>query len=278
MKLPVLPQFLSPILAAGLSLVATAHVHVQIGFPAGQWDLHVLDYEAGPFAPAEYPLVVGAAARQRVPDDPRFTSALGLAGGPVWILPQNEAAGLLNLGVGTSGISAGVFAGNQLRLELRHVEGPGDFALFSISPFGAPTVHLASRDGTDPAVDFLTVPAVNGHLHVNWAFTAPGTYRVGLAARGTLAATGQSAVSPVTDYVFVVPAPQAPVLGTPRLLADGSVELIVTGPADALVEIQAAPLPGVWAPLGSLRTSGAPQTFSVPASVATQRFFRAYMP
>jgi surface-anchored protein len=115
-------------------------------------------------------------------------------------------------------------------------------------------------------------------LHVNWAFTAPGTYRVGLAARGTLAATGQSAVSPVTEYVFVVPAPQAPVLGTPRLLADGSVELIVTGSAGALVEIQAAPVPGVWAPLGSLRASGAPQTFSVPASVATQRFFRAYMP
>lgn len=261
-----------------LPVAAHAHVHVQVGYRAGVWDLHVLDYESGPFAPAEYPLVVDAAARQQVPDDPRFTSALGPAGGPVWILPQNEAAGLLNLGVGTSGIGAGVFARNQLRLELRQVEGPGDFALFSISPFGAPTVHLASLDGTDPGTDFLTVPAVNGHLHVNWAFTAPGTYRVSLAARGTLVATGQAAVSPVTDYVFLVLAPPAPVMGTPRLLADGSVELIVTGPAGAQVEIQTAPEPGVWAPLGTLHATGEPQTFSVPASAAPQRFFRAVTP
>ena len=255
----------------------SAHVHVQIGYVAGHWDLHVLDFHSGRFTPDEAPFFVALAARQAIPAGEAFRF-LGAAGDAVWILPQNEASGLLNLGIGTSGIGPGVFVGNQVRLSLARVDGPGHFAMFSLSPLGVPVVHLASADGVHPDTDVLTLPAVNGHVHVNWSFSAPGVYRVGFVVHGTLAATGLPAASPVTDYTFIVQGPPAPRLSAPRPLSDGTWELQVTAPAGELVRLETADGLGSWEPLRELTGTGEPVSFGLPAPCNAHQFFRAVIP
>lgn len=254
-----------------------AHVHVQIGHGPAGWDLHVFDFESGRFPPDEAPFVVAISARQPMPADPRFSSFLG-TGGNAWILPQNEAPGVLNLGLGTSGIAAGVFGGNQVRLELHRMEGPGHFVLFTTSPFGTPTFHFASRDGVRPDADFILLPAVNGHVHVNWAFTAPGIYRVGLAASALSSATGQVSASPVTDFTFIVEARATPRLEIAPPASEGTVNLRLTAPAGLSVELQSATELGAWSSLGTLTATGGPQTFAVPPATGSQRYFRALTP
>ena len=254
-----------------------AHVHVQVGYAAGTLDLHVLDYESGRFTAAEYPLHVALAARQAVPADPRFEPLLGPAGGSAWILPQNEVEGLLNLGLGTSGIPAGLFAGDQIRLTLDRMEGPGRLSLFTTSPFGAPTAHMMTVDGVDPARDFIVIPAVNGHLHVNWAFTRPGTYHVDFTAIGSLAATGQSLRSRPTRYTFLVEGPEAPTLRTPRILPDSRIEIRVRASLGARVRIQSSDDLLGWANVAETIGTGADVPVVLPPSTAPRTFFRAVL-
>ncbi|MBX3747161.1 MAG: choice-of-anchor M domain-containing protein [Verrucomicrobiae bacterium] len=185
-------------------VTAAAHVHVQIGYGQGRWDLHVYDFDSGRSDPADVLLVVSPAARGVIADDPRYAAFLGTPGDPVWILPQHAVEGILDLGVGTSAIGPGVFANNQVRLHLEAFEGPGDFALFTTTALGAPVVSMATRDGVDAEADVLSVPAVGGHLHLNWAFTAPGRYRVLLGASGRLVATGEISRSEPVAYHFEV--------------------------------------------------------------------------
>jgi surface-anchored protein len=56
---------------------------------------------------------------------------------------------------------------------------------------------------------------------VNWAFTAPGIYRVGLQAAGTLAAGNQAITSAIVVYHFEVVSPEVTLTlvspGTPRM-------------------------------------------------------------
>lgn len=199
---------------------AFGHVHVQIGYRNNAWDLHVYDFDSGRSEASENAFGVGLGARRPIPDDSRFEAFLGPAGGPVWILPQNEVEGLLNLGVGTTGIRAGMFESDTLRLVLRRFEGPGDFAAFSNGSLGQPLVHLATRDGINEAQDRLSVPAVAGHLHLNWAFTAPGEYVVGLGVEGRLVAGGVSTVSETVEYRFRVDGPEPARLLSPRRLGE----------------------------------------------------------
>jgi surface-anchored protein len=207
-------------LACLCCLPALGHIHVQIGYRDNAWDLHVYDFDSGRSEASEIAFGVGLGARRPIPADPRFEAFLGPAGSPVWILPQNEVEGLLNLGVGTTGIRAGVFESNLLRLVLRRLEGPGDFAVFSNGSLGEPVVHLASRDGISGVQDRLSVPAVSGHLHVNWAFTAPGDYVVGLGVEGRLVAGGVMSVSETVEYRFRVEGPKPARLRSPRRLGE----------------------------------------------------------
>jgi surface-anchored protein len=252
-----------------------AHVHVQVGYAAGALELHVLDYDSGRFAAAEYPLFVALAARQRVPADPRFELLLGAPGGLAWILPQNEVEGLLNLGLGTSGIPAGLFAADQIRLTLERMEGPGRFSLFTTSAFGAPTAHMTTADGIDPARDFIVIPAVNGHVHVNWAFTQPGTYLVDFTAVGSLAATGQPLRSLPTRYTFVVEGPEPPTVGSPRILPDSRIELPVEASLGARVRIQSSADLQRWDNIAEATGTGITKPVLLPPSIQPQTYYRA---
>jgi surface-anchored protein len=144
-------------------------------------------------------LQVGFEALMPVPTNPAF-SFLGEAGAPIWVLPAVENHDLLFLGLGTQEMASGIFSNDTVRLTLKSVTGPGHFALYHLDPLGNPIVSLNSRDGIDSA-DARSLTA-GGHVHVHWAFTAPGQYRIGLQASGVLAATGETNTSDIAEYLF----------------------------------------------------------------------------
>jgi surface-anchored protein len=198
--------------AAELPVLNSGHTDVGVNFEAGVWDLHVHAEELGlEYEPDGVRLQVGSQALTRVPTHAAF-SFLGEAGAPIWVLPALENHDLLFLGLGTEELAAGIFAKDTVTLTLKSVTGPGDFILYTLDMFGAPVVSMNSRDGID-AGDARTLSA-GGHVHVNWVFTAPGQYRIGLQASGVLAATGATNTSEVAEYLFEVQ--YAPILSVKR--------------------------------------------------------------
>lgn len=88
--------------------------------------------------------------------------------------------------------------GDTVRIRAIKADGDGDISAFSIGTFGQPSPWISSSDGIDES-DGLTLPA-NAHTHMSWGFSAPGEYRLTLAAqhmRGdeVLADLGQAEVT-----------------------------------------------------------------------------------
>lgn len=184
------------------------HTDIGIAFEDGVFDLHIHDEETDTeYAPGGAVLCVGTAAELAIPDTAAL-SFLGRAGYSTWILPAVQNTNLLFLGFGAEEVESGVFIGDVLRMELASVTGAGDFAVFSYDGFGNPIVPINSADGIS-AADFFLVTA-GGHTDLNWAFSAPGTYRIGFRARGTLVAGNQELLSEIAYYTFVVPQPLLP--------------------------------------------------------------------
>lgn len=186
---------LAGLLSAGFTLTATAqktflnneHVDVGVAFEDGEWDLHIHDETNDrEFEPGDAVLRVGGLARTTVPADPAY-AFLGRPGSTVWILPAVQNADLLFLGIGAEELEPGIFVNDTVRLHLKRVRGPGrkaHFAVYTIDAFGTPVVGMNTRDGLTEA-DAVDVPA-GGHTDYNWAFSAPGRYRVTFEATGTL--------------------------------------------------------------------------------------------
>lgn len=251
------------------------HVHVQVSYQtAAQWRLFIYDFDSGDFDPAEAPLFVAHQAFGFVPGN-TLTNFLGPAGGTHWTLPETERADALFLGIGTSGIASGTFANNQIRLGLRGLSGPGHFALYNVDPFGSPVVHMNSRDGIDPASDSIALSAVGGHIHVNWAFSAPGTYRVGISASGRLAATGETTISPVVEYTFIVQdVPWRPRLSLARVEGETNFSLTLQSDPGRACRIESATDLAQWQAATNLVPTSPTTTLFVPA-VAPHTRFRA---
>ncbi|MBM3841077.1 MAG: hypothetical protein FJ398_24610 [Verrucomicrobia bacterium] len=187
--------------------IGFGHVDIGIAFENNEWDLHIHDETIDQeYEPGEATLVVRHPARSAIPSDTRF-AFLGSAGAPLWVLSQIQNHDLLFLGIAAEEIEKGIFAGDQLRLTLKQVKGPGHFFVYSTSgAAGTPDVRMNSRDGVSDA-DFATVLA-GGHTDYNWAFTAPGTYEVTFEASGVLTAENRAVSSGLIAYTFVVePAP-----------------------------------------------------------------------
>ncbi|MCI0538030.1 MAG: choice-of-anchor M domain-containing protein, partial [Verrucomicrobiales bacterium] len=191
------------------------HTDVGIAFETGEWDLHIhhetTDTE---YAPNEAVLQFGAASEQPISDLPDF-QFLGDAGRSTWILPQVENENLLFLGLAAEEIEDGVFVNNTLRVELVSVEGPGNFFVWTLDPLGKPQLHFNSADGILSSQDFYLL-RTGGHQDMNWAVSAPGTYRVGYRVSGTLVAGNQFTQSDAAYYTFEVseaklPQPPQPV-------------------------------------------------------------------
>jgi len=189
---------------------ALAHVHVEIIYREGRLGLVYYDFDYGESDPATLTIPVALPAARPIPDIPAYTHLLGEAGTTVWVLPQAGDPELVWLGIGSGGLRPTDFSGG-LQLRLESVAGPGHFALFFTDPLGLPQTVMNSRDGVADA-DTLSVP-LGSHLHCNWAFSAPGLYRVRFLVSGTLRAGNTPIVSVPTDFAFEVVAPPSPVLG-----------------------------------------------------------------
>ena len=139
----------------------------------------------------------------------------------MWLLPQAENPNLLFLGYGADGLADGDFVGNQVRITLRGVTGPGQFAEYELDSFGNPVVFMNTRDGIS-AADHFDLTA-GGDAHTGWAFSQPGRYTVSLEAAGTLANGNIFTSSGPVNYSFeVVPEPS-----TMALLGSGLLGLLV---------------------------------------------------
>jgi surface-anchored protein len=180
-------------------------IDLEIVFEGGAFELELLDEARGrEYAAHEAVLVGRPPARATVPADPAF-DFLGNPGATVYVLPQDETEGLLFLGLAADEIAPGEFNGETVNLQLASLDGPGQLALYETDAFGAPTLFWNSADGLD-GTDVYPA-AVGGHAHVNWAFTAPGVYRVGLKATGTLVPGNQPVESEVVTFSFEIKSP-----------------------------------------------------------------------
>lgn len=196
---------------AAQTVINSGHADIGIAYEDDAWNLHVHDETqdieySPPSGPDGAILQVGPAALTTVSASPLF-SFLGPAGSPSWILPAVQDPGLLFLGFGAEEIESGLFVGDTLNMQLRDVSGPGAFALFDFDGLtGDPRVFMNSGDGF--SASDLYVVAAGGHSHLNWAFSAPGTYTVSFEASGTLADGNVFTSSGPVDYTFqVVPEP-----------------------------------------------------------------------
>lgn len=147
-------------------------------------------------APADTVLHVKPAAQTTV-QNPANPSCLGTPGSPVWILPQVQNANLLWLGWDSNALNTGVFTGNQVTLKLHSVTGPGSVCVYS---WGVGVTTLLNSGNGLP--DTVAIP-VDQHRHVNWAFTAAGTYTAVFEVYGTLTLGGNRTTG-LLPYTFTV--------------------------------------------------------------------------
>ena len=181
------------------------HTDAGLAYEDGEFEFHIHDEENDvEYAVNEAVLAVGTAAEQTIPDEVAY-SFLGRAGYSTWVLPAVQNEELLFLGIAAEEIGTGIFVNDQIRVELVFVQGNGDFALYSIDGLGNPVIHMNTADGYDDQDAFVV--KAGSHVDLNWAFSAPGTYRVGLRARATLV-EGKAEVESETAYcTFTVPEP-----------------------------------------------------------------------
>lgn len=100
-------------------------------------------------------------------------------GGTVMKLKEDLGLDVLWLGWAVEGEVAG--DGSQVRTTATKLEGPGELRVYLTDTLGKPKVYIDSADGLDSA-DTFTLPP-EAHTHVNWAFSAPGTYRLTVQGR-----------------------------------------------------------------------------------------------
>jgi surface-anchored protein len=139
------------------------------------------------------------------PETMKFTlpagTPFGNEGEPLWILPQNPYAGVPYVGVSAEAIAAGLF-NDPLTIQLKRVEGPGQFIVWQSTGIGSFDIKMDTRDGIG-ANDKLT-PFVGGHEHHNWGFTTSGVYRVYFQAVARRVGQATNTLSPETPFTFHV--------------------------------------------------------------------------
>ncbi|MFI1809410.1 anchored repeat ABC transporter, substrate-binding protein [Streptomyces sp. NPDC020422] len=141
-------------------------------------------------------------------------------GGSVIELKEDLGLDVLWLGWAVEGEVAG--DGSQVRTTVTGLEGPGDLRVYLTDTLGTPTVTVDSADGFDARDSFALPP--EAHTHVNWAFSAPGTYRLTVTGR-TEALDGTGAPIGGGTVTFAVGAAAAEGAGGRTLLDGGHADI-----------------------------------------------------
>jgi surface-anchored protein len=216
--------------SAAAAIYSSGHGDFGVAYEApGDWFIHYhlaegtvvdgaplpsgLDPEAYEFAPADVSVSVGPTARGTVGSSIPF---LGLGvGDSVWVLGQNQVAGVPFFGIATEELIPAEWTG-QIQFKMTGFAGPGHFALWNTDAFGSPTVFLQSNNGVGESDLVALAPGV--HAHFNWGFTQPGTYAVELTVSGTHINDGlQSGTETVVFHV--VPEPSVAWMGLTGMAA-----------------------------------------------------------
>jgi anchored repeat ABC transporter substrate-binding protein len=105
------------------------------------------------------------------------------------IIPLVENVSLdtiwLGLRVRGTGEELGATRSSEVRLKATGMEGPGDLIGYLTETFGDPAIYFDSSDGFDAGDGYEDDTALlppDAHTHMSWAFTAPGVYRLTMAA------------------------------------------------------------------------------------------------
>ena len=199
------------------TFLSNGHVDIGIGYEDKAFDLHVHQEEPleQEFAPGEAVFAVGSAAASQSPGG-AYSSFLGAAGTPLWVLPSSQNEQLPYLGFGAEELTATDWSGN-ISLSLKAVTGPGTFSVWGVSGFGAPELKMSSVDGISANDQLLLVPG--SHSHFNVGFSAPGDYLVTLEASGNHLIDGLRTSDPATYRFQVVPEPSTWALALSGLAA-----------------------------------------------------------
>ncbi|WP_030461242.1 TIGR03773 family transporter-associated surface protein, partial [Kitasatospora sp. NRRL B-11411] len=165
------------------TVIADGHVDLGPRFDQGRWTIGIRDDSGtapGGTAPVwrdpdHVVLQAVDAAAVTVPPDPAF-AFLGSPGAKVWLLPQVQQRGVLWPGWNSQDPSVVHTLDREVTWQLESVRGPGRFTLFLNGSFGTPEPVF---DSTRPLPQETGIET-NSHVHGNWAFTAPGSYRLGI--------------------------------------------------------------------------------------------------
>ncbi|MGL4175006.1 MAG: TIGR03773 family transporter-associated surface protein [Dermatophilaceae bacterium] len=144
--------------------------------------------------PEAVTLVVTDRARTRMP------AGYPAAGQSVHLLPLTQDPQLLWPGWSTEALAGHRYAGADI--VVHEVRGPGAVHVFSSGSLGGGVRPVLADGGTDlPATIGVPRPA---HVHANWVFTRPGTYRMVVSATGRGSGGERSAPSRRATYTVVV--------------------------------------------------------------------------
>jgi surface-anchored protein/LPXTG-motif cell wall-anchored protein len=135
-------------------------------------------------------------AKAALPGDSAL-SFLGKPGDEIFLLPQQQQAGILWTGWSTEELHADQIAG-PITWRLTKVDGPGAFGIFTTGSFGDSTVIFNSVDGLPDSHPV----ALGTHAHANWGFAKQGIYR--LTFDTTTKLTGGQTVTDTEAYTFAV--------------------------------------------------------------------------
>ena len=138
---------------------------------------------------------LAASAQREVPDAQAF-SFLGEPGDPIWMAPQTQDATLIWPGFSTEDPNLrGKVSDNRVKLRMLDATGPGNVELFLQNGATPQRVFSSREKMPDWSLD------VPQHVHMNWVFTAPGTYHLTFEAEATVNGEKQTSGN---VYTFVV--------------------------------------------------------------------------
>lgn len=127
----------------------------------------VLKDDAGLHAPEDVTLAIPASAYRE--------ETAAILGAGAYFLPQAQDPDLIWPGWDTTE------SGTPLSIQFLDIQGPGSVYLFSQGTFGG-TAPLLDGDSLELTSGSAIPQDHPGHVHANWAFTAPGTYTMTVKA------------------------------------------------------------------------------------------------